>query len=732
MNQIKILYSIVAIFLFQFAFTQKKLELSAVWASPVFFQKSVDEVASMNDGEHYTVLEEENRKQVINKYSYKTFEKVATLVNEDDLQWNGSVISFDSYEFNADETKLLLTTETEYIYRRSFLAQYFIYDLKSKKISPLADASLGKQMLAEISPDGLKVAYVRNNNIYYREIDSKDEVEVTNDGERNKIINGSTDWVYEEEFSITKGFYWSPDSKKIAYYKFDESNVKEFQFDVYEGLYPDRYIYKYPKAGEDNSVLTIHYYDLINRKTRPILTGTDSDIYLPRMKWDNFTGSLIVLRLNRLQNKLDYCTVDFNVPPSELPKLVAFYTETNEAYVEITDDLIFLEKTEGFLRSSEKDGYNHIYKVDYNGKESQITKGNWDVISLLGIDEKNGWIYYLSAESSPMQKDLYRIKPDGTKKTKLSLRKGSNDATFSKGMKYFINYNSSANVPNYVTLHTADGKELKVLEDNKTMIENLKQYELSGKTFFTFKTDQNNELNGWMIKPNNFDVNKKYPVYLTFYGGPGHNEVVDSWDGPDYGFYHVLAQKGYLVVCVDPRGTLFRGEKFKKCTYLQLGKYETEDLIETAKYLGKQSYVEASRIGVQGWSYGGYMTLLCMTKGADYFKAGVAIAPVTNWRYYDNIYTERFMRKPQENAKGYDDNSPINHVNKLKGKLLIVHGSADDNVHVQNTMEISNAFIKQNKPFEMFIYPNKNHGIYGGMTRFHLWNKVLEFMDRNL
>lgn len=710
---------------------QKDLDLQTIWATPAFYQRNVDDVASMNDGEHYTVLEEEEGSLVINKYSYKTFKKVATILNAKLLGKEGKPFVFDGYEFNADETKLLLTTDQESIYRRSFTAQYFIYDIKSKLLSPLADPGKGKQMLADISPDGKKVAFVRNNNIYYIDLATGEEFEVTNDGERNKIINGTTDWVYEEEFSITKGFYWSANSENIAYLKFDESNVKEFQFDVYGKLYPDRYIYKYPKAGEDNSALSLYCFSTATKKTKQISTGKDNDIYLPRMQWDPANGHLVVLRLNRLQNKLEYCWVDFNVSPAVLPELKPFYTETSETYVEITDDLLFLQKQEGLLRTSEKGGYNHIYKIDYAGNEKQITSGNWDVVELKGIDEKNGWVYYTSVEGGATQKDLYRIKLDGSQKTKLSKRNGHNDAVFSTGMKYYINRNSSANVPMYVTLHTSDGKELKVLEDNASLVGFLSSYKFSQKEFFTFKTSADVELNAWMIKPKNFDSGKKYPVYLTFYCGPGHNEVLDAWDGADYGWHQLLAQKGYVVVCVDTRGTLYRGEKFKKCTYLQLGKLETEDLIETAKYLGKQNYIDATRIGVQGWSYGGYMTLLCMTKGADYFKAGISVAPVTNWRYYDNIYTERFMRKPQENASGYDDNSPINHVSKLKGKLLLIHGSADDNVHVQNSLEITNALIKANKHFDMFVYPNRNHGIYGGLTRFHLYTKMLSFVESN-
>lgn len=710
---------------------QTGLDVQTVWASPAFYQKSVDEVASMNDGENYTVVEEEDGAQVINKYSYKTFKKVATIFSGNQFKQGAAPFGFDGYEFNADESKILLTTNTESIYRRSFTADYYIYDVKSKTLKLLADTSKGPQSLADLSPDGKKVAFVRDNDLFYIDLATGVETEITSDGERNKIINGTTDWVYEEEFAITKAFYWSPASDRIVYYKFDESNVKEFQFDVYGSLYPERYTYKYPKTGEDNSVITLHVFTLQGNKTTPLMTGSDPDVYFPRMAWDEHTGNLVVLRMNRLQNKLEYCRVNFDVGPANLPKLEPFYTETSSTYIEITDDLIFLELSEGLIRTSEKDGYNHIYKIGFDGKETQITKGEWDVVELKGIDEKGGWVYYSSAESGPTQKEIFRIKFDGTSKTKLSTRKGQNDAIFSKGMKYYINYNSSANVPNYITLHTSNGKELKVLEDNAKLIESLKKYNLSKKEFFTFTTGQETVLHAWMIKPTNFDATKKYPVYLTFYGGPGHNEVLDSWDGPEYGWHQLLAQKGYIVVCVEPRGTMYRGEKFKKCTYLQLGKLETEDMIETAKYLSNQPYIDGKRIGAQGWSYGGYMTLLCLTKGADYFKAGISVAPVTNWRYYDNIYTERFMRKPQDNAKGYDDNSPINHVSKLKGKLLLVHGSADDNVHVQNSMEITTALVKANKQFDMFIYPNKNHGIYGGLTRFHLYTKMLEFVERN-
>ena len=731
---IRLLFIGVCALTVNLANAQKELSNELIWASPMFYGESVDEVNSMNDGEHYTILEEDGSKIAINKYSFQTFEKTGQILNSGDVKLNGKEIEFSSYEFNSDESKILLSTDIKPIYRRSYTAFYYIYDIASKKTFELSEKEKGGQTLAELSPDGKKVAFVRNNNIYIKNLETGIEVAVTEDGKLNEIINGTTDWVYEEEFAITKGFYWSPNSDRIAYYKFDESKVKEFSMDYYGQLYPKEYKYKYPKAGEDNSKISLHLYDVPTKKTFDIYTGDESDIYIPRMKWTANNDMLCVLRMNRHQNKLEYCIADFTPKgASTLPyKLKPFYTETSSTYIEITDDLIFLQNDKGILRTSEKDGYNHIYLVDFNGTETQVTKGNWDVIALKGIDEVNNLVYYTSAETSPTQKEVYRIKTDGTGKTKLSVKAGSNEPVFSKGMKYFINYHTSANTVAYITLHNAEGKELKVLKDNNGINKNIKEYSANPKEFFTFKTSEGVELHAWMIKPKGFKNKTRYPVYLTFYGGPGHNEVLDEWDGPGYMWHQLLAQKGYLVVCVEPRGTMFRGEKFKKSTYLQLGKLETQDLIETAKYLGQLPYVNKNRIGAQGWSYGGYMTLLAMTKGAEYFKMGISIAPVTNWRYYDNIYTERFMRTPKENASGYDENSPINHVSKLKGKLLIVHGSADDNVHYQNTMEITNALIKANKQFDMFIYPNRNHGIYGGTTRLHLYTKMTNYVLDNL
>lgn len=729
----KLSFLLIGLFVSVQTFSQKKdITNELIWASRTFAAKSVDEVRSMNDGEHFTALEGDEKTTTICKYTYKDYKKKGDIITTDDLKYDGKTVTIEDYYFNADETMLLLANGIEYIYRRSYKANFYIYDIKNKTVKPLGDLSKGKQMLAEFSPDGKKVAFVRENNIFIYDLASGKETTVTTDGEFNKIINGGTDWVYEEEFGFAKGFYWSPNSTKIAYYRFDESNVKEFTMTFYGDLYPELYTFKYPKAGEANSEIGIRVFYLDNNATSNVYLGKEKDIYIPRISWTRDDDKLCVLRMNRHQSKLEYCFVNTMRGDKFELDMEVIYTENSETYVEITDDLIFLSKKDAFIRTSEKNGFNHIYLIDFKGNATQITTGDWDVVSFKGLDETKGLIYYISAESSPMEKDLYCIKLDGKGKKKLSIRKGTNDPAFSSGMKYYINYHTDANTPVYVTLHSSDGKELKVLEDNQDLINRMSQYTISKKEFFSFSTSENVKLNGWMIKPANFDENKKYPVYFYLYGGPGKNEVEDDWAGPNYFWHQMLAQKGYLVVCIDPRGTMYRGEKFKKCTYLQLGKYETEDCIEFANYLGGLKYVDKNRIGIQGWSYGGYMSLLGITKGADYFKTAIAVAPVTNWRYYDNIYTERFMRTPQENASGYDDNSPINHVKKLKGKLLLVHGSGDDNVHYQNTMEMINAFVNANKQFDLFIYPNKNHGIYGGYTRLHLYTKMTDFVLENL
>jgi dipeptidyl-peptidase 4 len=698
---------------------QKKLTNQLIWASREFAQDYVYSVNSMNDGEHFSALEDNK----IVKYSYKDFEKpVGTILDASEL----SGISIDDYFFNADETQVLIATSQNYIYRRSFTANYYVVDLKTKKSTVLYEK--GPQMLADFSPDGTKVGFVFENNIYVRNLADNTVTQVTTDGSRNGIINGSTDWVYEEEFEVTKAFYWSPKGTKIAYLKFDESDVNDFTMDYYNGgTYPDPYTFKYPKAGEDNSKLSLHVYSLTDKTTRKVDYGSYE--YIPRMKWTKNDDQFVILTMNRHQSELNYVIVNCAGTGAVTSKTI--YTDKSDTYVEVDNNLIFLSDGNSFLRTSEKSGYKHIYKVGFDGKDQAVTTGNWDVIELKGIDEKSGTVFYTSAEEGAIYQTLYSVKLDGSSKKQLSTKKGHNDAEFSTGMKYYINYYSNIKQPTEITVNEATGKEIEMLKDNAALKAKLDEYGVTLPEFTTLKGAEH-DLNAWVIWPANFDASQKYPVYFTIYNGPGHNTVVDQWGGSGGLYHQMLAQKGYIVISVDTRGTMYRGSEFKKCTYMQLGKLETEDMIAVANFVGAWPFVDAERIGVMGWSYGGYMTSLCMTKGADVFKMGIAVAPVTNWRWYDNIYTERFMRTPQENASGYDDNSPINHVDKMKGKYLIVHGSGDDNVHVQNTMEMIDAMVKKNIDFDMQIYTNKDHGIYGGMTRLHLYNKMLNFTLENL
>lgn len=698
----------------------KELTNELIWSSRTFSPDYVYSVRSMNDGEHFTALEGNK----IVKYKFTDFEKpVGTILDGANLK----NIKINDYFFNADESKVLLATEKSGVYRRSFTAKYFVVDLKEGKAEPIFNKE-AKEMLAEFSPDGSKVGFVYENNLYVKDLASGTVTQVTNDGSRNGVINGSTDWVYEEEFSITKAWEWSSKGTKIAFIKFDESNVKDFTMDYYEnGIYPNPYTFKYPKAGEDNSKISLHIYDLAKKTTVDVNIGPLE--YLPRMKWTKDDNKLVYLRMSRHQNHLIYAIATVKEDGSVDNHL--FHEDKSEQYVEIDDNMFFLEDGKSILRTSEKDGYNHIYKVGFDGTIEQITKGEWDVVELKGVNDSKGLVYYTSVEEGAIYRDLYSIKLDGSDKTKLSTLKGSNDASFSTGMKYYINYYSNANEPYRISVHDAKGKEIDVLVDNQGLKDELKSYDLSKKEFITIKGVEH-DLNAFIIKPTDFNPSKKYPVYFNIYNGPGHNTVEDAWEGSNFMYHQLLAQKGYIVISVDTRGTMYRGAAFKKSTYLQLGKLETEDMIAVAKEVQKWDYVDPDRIGVMGWSYGGYMTSLCMTKGAEVFKMGIAVAPVTNWKWYDNIYTERFMRTPQENEAGYEDNSPINHVKKLEGKYLIVHGSGDDNVHVQNTMEMVDALVKHNKDFDMFIYTNKNHGIYGGYTRLHLFNKMLAFTLENL
>ncbi len=717
----------ISFFVFCFCstgFSQKEITLRDVWGVGTFQAKGINKITSMKDGEHYCTLTFTG----IEKYAYKTGKKVNEILLFSDLQFPDGTTpkGIESYAFSNDETKLLLTMNSEPVYRRSFITEYLVYDLKTKKLQKLSEN--GKQNLADFSPDGSKVAFIRGNNLFLKDLNTNVESAITNDGKFNHIIYGAVDWVYEEEFTISKGFFWSGNGNKLAFYRFDESKVKEYSMTVWGNLYPEDYKYKYPKAGEDNSVVDVWVYDLPAKKITKLDLGSGNDQYIPRFQWTKDPNTLAVQRMNRLQNKLEILLADANSGGVK-----CIYTETNPAYIDEPDFLHFLDDNKHFLFTSEKDGYNHIYIYDLQGNPiSQLTSGNFDVTGINCIDEKKKRVYYTSAESSPLNRDLYSVDFSGKKKIKLSGQEGANQATFSSNGKYFINNYSAANTPPVYAIYEETGKELVVLQDNAELAKRMKEYGNEHKEFGSFNTSQGIELNYSIIKPADFDSTKKYPVLFYVYGGPGSQTVANSFSRGDYFWFRMLAQKGYIVISVDNRGTGYRGEKFKKCTYLQLGKYETEDQIEAAKYFGAKPWIDNKRIGIFGWSYGGYMSTLCITKGSDYFKTAIAVAPVTNWRYYDNIYTERFMRRPQENAAGYDDNSPINHVKELKGNYLLIHGSSDDNVHLQNTMDLSAALIRANKQFELFIYPNKDHSIYGGNTRLHLYTMMTNFLMEKL
>ncbi len=711
-------------------FSQKKIELKDVIASRTFAQKSVYGLRSMNDGLYYTVKEEGNK---IVKYSYKTGQKVEVLFDLSKVE-NAGFTNFSDYTFSDDETKILFTTNTKSIYRHSYTAEYFIWNQTTKEMTPLSEK--GSQQIATFSPDGERVAFVRENNIFIKSLKFGTENQVTRDGKTNEIINGAPDWVYEEEFGFNKAFEWSPDSKFLAFVKFNEKEVPMFNIPMYKGqkpelkeneLYPGNYSYKYPKAGEKNSVVSVLIYDLKSKTSVTSEIGDDSEQYIPRIKWTADASDLAIMKVNRLQNKVDVVLANPFTGETR-----SFFTEKNKRYIseDFYDNFIFLPDNKYIVVNSERNGYSHLYLYDRQGFQvKQLTDGNYDVTSFYGFDPVKKLFYYQAAKESPLRREVYFVSLDGKKSGKLSTETGTNTADFSKGLKYYINYFTNIETPNLVTLHDQNGKLIRTLEDNATLKTALKDYKLEKKEFFTFKTPEGVELNGWMIKPSNFDATKKYPVLMTQYSGPNSQQVLDRWG---VGWNDYLAQEGFVIACVDPRGTGARGEEFRKMTYMQLGKYESEDQVEAARYLGSLPYVDKNNIAIWGWSYGGFMAALCMEKGADVFKAGISVAPVTNWRFYDSIYTERYMRTPKENPDGYDDNSPLSHAEQIKGNYLIIHGSADDNVHLQNTMEFTERMVQAGVQFDMAIYTNRNHGIYGGNTSMHLYTKMENWLKNKL
>lgn len=719
-----------------FAQNKEPLQLKDVVRGEFYPQNIYGVIPIPGDGEHYSQMNAEGT-QII-KYSFKTGKKVEVLFDAATAR-ECPFKHFDSYSFSPDGMTLLIATDTKKIYRRSYTAVHYLYSLKrslegniNNRVEKLSDG--GPQQVPLFSPDGTMVAFVRDNNIFLvKLLYGNSESQVTKDGKRNEIINGIPDWVYEEEFSFNRAFEFSADSKMLAFIRFDESKVPSFTFPLYEGQYPTlkqfakypgAYTYKYPKTGEPNSKVSVHTFDIKTRVTRQVQVPLDADGYIPRIRFTKDASKLAVMTMNRHQDRLEIYFAD---PRSTVCKLIL--RDQNSKYIkeEVLDNIIFYDNNFSFM--SDRSGFNHLYWYNMNGNlVKQVTNGNYEVRSFLGYSPAEGAFYYTSNEESPLKEAVYKIDRKG-RKLKLSSKSGINSAQFSTDMKYYMNRFTSVDEPMLITLNDNTGKVLTTMVDNQALKDRIARTDMPKKEFFKFKTGEGVELNGWMMKPVNFDASKKYPVLMFQYSGPGSQQVLDrfsvSWET-------YMASRGYVAVCVDGRGTGGRGAEFEKCTYLELGVKESHDQVETAIYLGTLPFVDKERIGIWGWSYGGYMTIMSMSEGRPVFKAGIAVAAVTDWNYYDTIYGERFMRTPQENADGYRKSSAFTRVDNLHGSLLLVHGTADDNVHFQNCTEFSEQLVQHNKQFQMQVYTNRNHGIYGGNTRFHLYTRLTDFFDNNL
>jgi dipeptidyl-peptidase-4 len=709
---------------------QKKLTLNDFITNHTFESESVRDVNSMNDGIHFSSLRDGTS---IVKYSYSTGKEADTIFSLKNLK-DSPINEISTYTFSTDEKRILIESKKKPIYRRSYTAEYYIWDEYTETLYELSE--YGPQQAATFSPDGERVAFVRDNNIFIKTIRFGTEQQVTSDGKFNEIINGIPDWVYEEEFGYSRAFEWSPNSDKLAYVKFDESLVKEFPMQIYKGLspeksenelYPGYYKFKYPKAGEENSRVSVHVFDIKTRTNIKTDTGEETDIYIPRLKWSLDGENLAVFSLNRRQNEL---TVLYSNPYTGDSRTL--FTEKNKRYIEsdFLDYFSFLDDNSHFVVMSERDGWSHLYLYKNNGfLIKQITDGEFDVTDFYGYDSSRKLFFYQAAKESPLQREVYSISLDGKKQEKISLHAGTNSAIFSANYKYYLNYYSNINTPEMVSVYNQKGNEVRIIEDNRNLKEKLQEYVLPTHEFFSFETSEGTELNGYMLKPSYFDPTSEYPVVMYQYSGPNSQQVADKWK---IDWHYFLAEQGYIIVCVDPRGTAARGEDFRKGIYMQLGRQESDDQIETARYISTLPYIDAENICIWGWSYGGFISSLALGKGGDVFKAAVSVAPVTNWRYYDTVYTERYMRTPQQNPDGYDDNSPINNISGITGNLLIIHGTADDNVHAQNTYEYAEALVQEGIPFDMHLYTNRNHSIFGGNTRLHLYTKIFKYFETHL
>lgn len=734
----KKIFMIAACFLFLFkgevAHAQEgKIKLQDV-TNGVYWPKQIDGVNPMNDGESYTQLSPDHKRIV--RHSFKTGKEIATVFDVETARGSKKLPCIDGYIMSPDEHRILIQTETKGIYRRSYTAVYYIYDVRNNTLEPLSEG--GPQQVPLFSPDGNVIAFARGNNLFLvKLLFGNAEVQVTKDGKFNEVINGLPDWVNEEEFTTNRSFDFSADSKVLAWVRYDESQVPIYSMQEFKGLYPARsefdaypgtYDYKYPVAGQKNSEVKVMTFDIKNRVTRTLDVPLDKDGYIPRIKFTSDPTKLAVITLNRHQSQMDVYMAN---PLSKVCKLVL--REKNEKYVRETAYTQMKFYDGHFSLLSERSGFQHLYWYNLGGQlEAQITKGNFEVTDFYGYDARTGSFYFASTQESPLRRAVYKADKQGRVK-KLSSSVGTNSAKFSKTMKYYMNVYSSAQQPPVTSLCDNNGKTITTLIDNADLKAKVEKV-VGKKEFFQFTTSEGVQLNGWMVKPRDFDASKKYPVVMYQYSGPGSQEVTDSWNLGFYGagiFESYLTEQGFICACVDGRGTGARGADFEKCTYLQLGLRESQDQVETAIYLGSLPYVDKANIGIWGWSFGGFNTLMSMSEGRPVFKAGVAVAAPSNWKYYDTVYTERYMRTPNENAAGYAIN-PMERAANLSGSLLLIHGTADDNVHFRNVAEMSEALVQANKQFEMQIYTNRNHSIYGGNTRYHLLTRMCDFFKRNL
>lgn len=704
---------------------QKEFTVEAIWGQEIFEARTIPGFNFMNDGRHYT-LRAGNR---IVSFDLTTGRQTNTPFDPGIIaDKNGFDGYVSGYTFSPDESLILLATHKKQIYRRSFLARYFVYDRESRRISPLSDSDL--QMNAHFSPDGQKVGYVLNNDLYYKDLQTGQTIRITDDGRENAIINGAADWVYEEEFAITRTFEWSPDSRYIAWIRFDERAVPEFTMANYNNqIYPEYVTFKYPKVGQTNSTVSVHLFDTETGQTSnaDVLTS-ETDLYIPRIKWMQQNNQLTVYVLNRHQNHLKLILVNANTGHSTI-----LMEEENQYYIEITDDLTFLDDGEHFIWTSEKGDKNQIFLHNMKGEKHKLTTGDNEVTAVYGFDAARKEIYFQATDGSPLKRAVFKVNLDG-KVTRLTTdeQQGWNSARFSTTYDYYVLTHSTANQPPLYSVYDRVGQKIRDIETNTGLKNLIREYDFQPKEFFTFQNQGGTTLNGYMIKPSDFDPGREYPVFMFLYGGPGSQQVVDNWQSRYQAWFQMLARNGYIIACVDNRGTGGRGEEFKKKTYLKLGEMETADQIDAAKYLGSLPYVDADRIGVFGWSYGGYMSTNLILHGNEVFSMAVAVAPVTNWRWYDTIYTERYMRTVKENEQGYHDYSPVYFAHKLKGRYLLVHGMSDDNVHFQHTAEMARALIDAGKTFDTMYYPNDNHAIGTPASKLHLFRLITEFIKESL